>query len=122
MNTRSTVLLLGIIASLAPTAAHHDPNRAPLPPTMRATANDNRQSAGTLKDGRLELKLDVVDAQWFPEAESGPSLTMQTFAEQGKAPEIPGPMIRVPEGTEIHITIHNSLPDSEVVVHGLHSR
>ena len=122
MNTPSTVLVLGIIASLAPTAAHHDPHRAPLSPTMRVTANDNRQAAGTLRDGRLELKLDVVNAQWFPEAETGPSVTMQAFAEQGSAPEIPGPMIRVPEGTEIHITIHNSLPDSEVVVHGLHTR
>ena len=47
---------------------------------------------------------------------------MQAFAEEGRAPEIPGPMIRVPEGTEIHITLHNSLPDPEVVVHGLHTR
>ena len=89
---------------------------------MRVTANDHRQTAGTLRDGKLELKLDVVNAQWFPEAETGPSVTMQAFAEQGKSAEIPGPMIRVPEGTEIHITIHNSLPDSEVVVHGLHTR
>jgi FtsP/CotA-like multicopper oxidase with cupredoxin domain len=47
---------------------------------------------------------------------------MQAFAEEGRPPEVPGPMIRVVEGTEIHVTIHNSLPDSEVVVHGLHSR
>jgi FtsP/CotA-like multicopper oxidase with cupredoxin domain len=49
-------------------------------------------------------------------------VTIQAFAEDGRAPEVPGPAIRVPEGTEIHITLHNSLPDSEVVVHGLHTR
>jgi FtsP/CotA-like multicopper oxidase with cupredoxin domain len=88
---------------------------------LRIAANDNRHSAGTLRDGRLELKLEIVNAQWFPEAESGPSVTMQAFAEEGHAAEIPGPMIRVPEGTEISVTIHNSL-DVEMVLHGLHTR
>ena len=74
-----------------------------------------------MRDGRLELRLDIVNAQWFPEAEDGPSVTMQAFAEEGHAPEIPGPMLRVPEGTEISVTLHNSL-DVEVVVHGLHIR
>ncbi|HEY3114663.1 MAG TPA: multicopper oxidase domain-containing protein [Gemmatimonadaceae bacterium] len=87
----------------------------------RATTNDNHRPAGTLRDGRLELKLEIVNAMWFPEAESGPSVTMQAFAEAGRAPEIPGPMIRVPEGTEISVTLHNSL-DVEMVVHGLHTR
>jgi FtsP/CotA-like multicopper oxidase with cupredoxin domain len=122
MKAPSAVLLLSVVTSLGPAAANLEPHRPPLHPTTRAAANDNRRTAGTLRDGRLELKLDVVNAQWFPEAETGPSVTMQAFAEQGSAPEIPGPMIRVPEGTEIHITIHNSLPDSEVVVHGLHTR
>ena len=121
MNAPSAVLLFSIVVSLA---GFPDRGDRPLPglgPT-RISANDNRRPAGTLRDGRLELKLDVVNADWFPEAEGGPSIKMQAFAEQGRAPEIPGPMIRVPEGTEIHVTIHNSLPDSEVVVHGLHTR
>ena len=121
MNTASAVLLFSIVVSFADTADHGD---RPIPrhgPT-RILANDNRRPAGTLRDGKLELKLDVINADWFPESESGPSIKMQAFAEQGRTPEIPGPMIRVPEGTEIHLTIHNSLPDSEVVVHGLHTR
>ena len=75
-----------------------------------------------LRDGKLELKLEIVNGEWFPESDSGPSVVMQAFAEVGKAPEVPGPMIRVPEGTEIHITLRNALSDSEVVVHGLHTR
>ena len=34
---------------------------------------------------------------------------MYGFAEVGKNVSVPGPMIRVPAGTEIHATIRNSL-------------
>ena len=91
-------------------------------PPVRIIANDNRRSAGSLRDGKLELKLNIVNALWFPEAEDGPSVTMQAFAEDGRAPEIPGPLMRVPQGTVIHVTISNKLSDAEVVVHGLHQR
>jgi FtsP/CotA-like multicopper oxidase with cupredoxin domain len=122
MNTSSAIVLFGVVASLGATLPHSRAEQPEPSAPLRVAANDNRRPAGTLREGKLELKLDVVNAQWFPEAESGPSVMMQAFAEEGRAPEIPGPMIRVPEGTEIHITIHNSLPDSEVVVHGLHTR
>ena len=122
MNTPSAVLLLSIVISLGAAAPHPRTDRSKAPAPARVSANDNRRPAGTLHDGKLDLKLEIVNAQWFPEAESGPSLLMQAFAETGRAPEIPGPMIRVQEGTEIHITLRNSLPDSEVIVHGLHAR
>ncbi|MFL5638912.1 MAG: multicopper oxidase domain-containing protein [Gemmatimonadaceae bacterium] len=122
MNTASAVLLSGLLASLggAPRLGSHvdADRRSP----MRISTNDNRRAAGTLRDGKLELKLEIVNGNWFPESDSGPSAVMQVFAEAGRAPEIPGPMIRVPEGTVIHVTLRNLLPDAEVVVHGLHSR
>ncbi len=121
MKASSAVLLLSAVASVTAALPHSGvPRTKSVPP--RATTNDNRRPAGTLRDGRLELKLDIVNASWFPESEDGPSVVMQAFVEHGRAPEIPGPMIRVPEGTEIHITLRNSLPDLEVVVHGLHTR
>ena len=122
MNTPSAVLLFSVVASLGAALPQPRVDRSRLGVPDRIAANDNRHPAGTLRDGKLELKLEVVNAEWFPEAESGPSVVMQAFREDGRAPEIPGPMIRVPEGTEIHITLRNSLPDSEVVVHGLHTR
>jgi manganese oxidase len=122
MNTPSAILLFSAVASLGVSVPFHEGDPAKPAAPQRIAANDNRRPAGSLRDGKLELKLDVVEAEWFPEADSGPSVKMQSFAEVGRAPEIPGPMIRVPEGTEIHITIHNSLPDSEVVVHGLYTR
>ena len=59
------------------------------------------------------------EGEWYPEAETGPSLKVYAFAEEGKAPQVPGPLIRVPEGTEIQVTLRNSLP-SIAIVHGLH--
>jgi FtsP/CotA-like multicopper oxidase with cupredoxin domain len=120
MSTPSTVLLASLLVSIGAALPRHAPAASPKPP-LRITANDNRRAAGTLRDGKLELKLGIVSGQWFPEDEAGPSVEMQAFAEEGKAPEIPGPMIRIPKGTEVHVTIHNSL-GVEAVVRGFHTR
>src|SRR4029077_20049671 len=42
--------------------------------------------------------------------EPGPSIHVYSFAERGKAPQIPGPLIRILQGTKVHANIHNSLP------------
>lgn len=47
------------------------------------------------------------------------SMKVYAFGEEGQAPQAPGPLIRVSEGTEIHVTIHNLLPTT-AGVHGLH--
>jgi FtsP/CotA-like multicopper oxidase with cupredoxin domain len=121
MNAPSAALLFGVFASVGGTLPHRGGDQPEPRAIQRVATNDNRRPAGTLRDGRLELKLDIVNAEWFPEAETGPSVTMQAFAEEGRAPEIPGPMVRVPEGSAIHVTLRNSLP-VEVEVYGLHTR
>lgn len=83
----------------------------------RIVANDNTHSAGSLHNGRLDLNLDVTRGRWFPEAENGLSTPMLAFAERGRAPGIPGPLIRVPQGTEIHAVLRNTL-DSTIFLHG----
>lgn len=32
---------------------------------------------------------------------------MYAFAEAGKTPQVPGPLIRVPEGTEVRLVLRN---------------
>ena len=86
----------------------------------RIATNDNRRPAGHLRNGRLDLHLDVKLGRWFPEAENGLSTDMLAFGESGRAPEIPGPLIRVPQGTEIHVVFRNTLAASTVFVHGFH--
>ena len=56
---------------------------------------------------------------WRPEADSGPAIEVAAFAEAGKAPQVPGPLIRVKEGTTIAATIRNALPDSTISIFGL---
>ncbi|HSR14538.1 MAG TPA: hypothetical protein VLL51_02215, partial [Gemmatimonadales bacterium] len=57
-------------------------------------ANDNRTPAGTLRDGVLHLDLVVTMARWYPEDSGGSYTDIPVFAEVGKRPEIPGPLIR----------------------------
>jgi FtsP/CotA-like multicopper oxidase with cupredoxin domain len=95
---------------------------APWKPQMglpRITANDNRTPAGGLEDGVLTLHLEVVRGMWHPDGDADPGTDVLAFAETGRAPSIPGPLIRVPVGTEVRTTIRNALPDSSVLLVGL---
>jgi FtsP/CotA-like multicopper oxidase with cupredoxin domain len=85
-----------------------------------AVANDNRMPAGQLTNGVLELRLALNEATWYPEEESGGRRDVYAFAEEGHAPQSSGPLIRVPQGTQIHISIRNTLPLA-AKIHGLHS-
>jgi len=85
-------------------------------------ANDNRAAAGTLQRDTLRIQLVVKMARWHPEAEDGPFVDVAAFAEHGAEPRIPGPLIRVREGTTIVATVGNELADSALWVHGLASR
>jgi FtsP/CotA-like multicopper oxidase with cupredoxin domain len=91
-------------------------------PLERVTSNNNRLASGTLRNGVLELKLEIRNGQWYPEADNGPSVPIEAFAEAGKPVSNPGPLIRVPEGTEIRIAIRNTLDKKSARVFGLHSR
>jgi FtsP/CotA-like multicopper oxidase with cupredoxin domain len=100
---------------------------APVPrpgdePAAVVVPNDNRIPAGRLASGVLRLDLEVRMGRWYPEADGSASLTLPVLAEVGRAPQIPAPLIRVPTGTVVEISVRNDLPDSQVVVRGLHAR
>ena len=77
----------------------------------RIVPNDNRRSGGTLGHGVLTVALEARTGVWRPEGDSGRALDVAAFGEAGKALSTPGPVIRVPLGTEIHATIRNRLDD-----------
>ena len=103
--------LLAIVLAVASTVAAGQTIPA-------ASANDNRTPAGTLRDGVLSVRLEMRQAVWYPEQEGKAHLTVGAFAEEGRTPQIPGPMVRVSEGTEIAVSIRNLL-DHTVYIHGL---
>src|SRR5215212_11081244 len=76
----------------------------PVAPTTKAAANDNQSRAGTLRDGVLTLKLVARPVAWRPDGPTGCALSVHAFAEEGKSPQIPGPLIRVSAGTEVRVT------------------
>jgi manganese oxidase len=83
--------------------------------------NDNRQAAGVLDNGVLRMQLVAGEGFWYPEGKDGPGLLVQAFGEQGKALSIPGPLVRVREGTRIRIRIRNDL-SLPLRIHGLQAR
>src|SRR5688500_5079533 len=87
----------------------------------RASPNENRVAGGTLTAGILTIRLTMREAAWHPDGPSGCGLRVHAFAEDGKPAQIPGPLIRVPVGTEVRVILRNSLGDS-VRVRGLVER
>jgi len=105
-----------VLVAVAPLCANA---QAPL---QRIIANDNRTPAGVLRNGVLTLTIEVRDGRWYPEADNGATVPIHSFAEAGKPASTPGPLIRVPEGTEIQLTLRNTLGNLPVRIHGLHTR
>ena len=95
------------------------PSPAPTAPFGSIAANDNRSPAGRLVRNVLNVRLTVQWGMLRPEDPDGPGLPALAFAEIGKTPQVPGPLLRVPEGTEIRVSVRNPLRDTTVTVYGL---
>ncbi len=87
------------------------------PAADRILPNDNRRSAGRLEHGVLTVALEARTGVWRPEGDSGRALDVAAFGEAGKALSTPGPVLRIPLGTEIHATVRNRL-DRPLTVYG----
>jgi manganese oxidase len=71
--------------------------------------NDNRRAAGERRDNCVELKLRAGVGEWRPEGKDGPVIEVAAFGEISRQLEVPAPLIRVTEGTEIVVSIRNDL-------------
>ncbi|HKG91862.1 MAG TPA: multicopper oxidase domain-containing protein, partial [Gemmatimonadaceae bacterium] len=105
-------LTLATPAAVAATAADS------LPPIADS---DNRRAAGTLRDGVFTLRLEARMGVWHPEGPDGIAIPVAAFAEAGGAPQNPGPLVRVPAGTEVRVTLRNTLA-KPLMVYGLGER
>ena len=73
--------------------------------------NDNRRPAGRLERGVLTLRMEARVGTWYAEGPNGTARRVAAFAEEGRAAENPGPLIRVPAGTEVRVNIRNALAE-----------
>ena len=105
----STLLAAVVGATQSPLVP--PPRRVPLPRpaanAVRATVHSNHLASGSRTGNALTLALDVVESAWKPEGEDDPEVPILAFAERGKSPLVPGPLIRVPQGTEIRLSLRN---------------
>jgi FtsP/CotA-like multicopper oxidase with cupredoxin domain len=113
--------VLLVAAPLLQDALVMPPPRRPLPRPVAtaalATVNHNRVPAGRLVKSTLSLTLDVVEAGWQPEGPADPVVRILALAEPGKAPQVPGPLLRAPVGTTVRLTLRNR-SDSAVMMSG----
>ena len=85
----------------------------------RIAVNDNRVAAGALEGTTLTLRLE---GEWHPDADTDPGLPVRAFGVEGGALQIPGPLIRVREGTDVRVFVRNRLDTQPLVVHGFSGR
>ncbi|HEY0809963.1 MAG TPA: multicopper oxidase domain-containing protein, partial [Longimicrobiales bacterium] len=71
--------------------------------------NQMRIAAGKLSHGVLTLRLEARNGMWYPDGPSGMARPVAAFAEEGQGLQNPGPLVRVPVGTEVRITLRNTL-------------
>ncbi len=83
--------------------------------------HNNTKCAGDLKDGVLTIHLTFKSGNWHPDADDAPGIPILTVAEESGPPSIPGPMVRVLEGTRVHAYVHNPLT-YPMFLHGFHQR
>jgi FtsP/CotA-like multicopper oxidase with cupredoxin domain len=94
-----------ILAAVLLASAGADHSRAL--PAVRP--NPNTERAGTIHGGILTVALDAEESAWRMDGPRRPAMAVAAFAEDGKAPVMPGPLVRAVAGTEIRITVRNSL-------------
>jgi FtsP/CotA-like multicopper oxidase with cupredoxin domain len=115
-------LLLGMVFGVTQAPLVAPLPRLPLPRpaanAIRASVHSNHVPAGTRAGGTLTIALDIVESAWKPEGDDDPEVPVLAFAEHGKAPTVPGPLIRAPQGTEIRVTLTNRV-DSAITIGGL---
>jgi manganese oxidase len=103
--------VLAVALPLVQDAVIPPPARIPLPRPAAsapiAAVNQNLVAAGRRSRDTLTLALDVVEAAYQPEGPEDPVVRILALAERGKAPQVPGPLLRAPVGTTVRLTLRN---------------
>lgn len=113
--------MLWVATPLVQDAIVAPPPRRPLPRPVAnapmAVINQNRVPAGRIVNRTLTLALDIVEGAWQAEGSGDPVVRILALAERGKAPQVPGPLLRAEAGTTVRLTLRNR-SDSAVMMSG----
>ena len=83
--------------------------------------NRNEKAAGVLRDGVLTLRLEIREGEWHPDGAGTPGIKVYAFGEEGKPLQVPGPLVRIPRGTQVRTTLRNRTPE-KLFLHGFYDR
>ncbi|HEY8256522.1 MAG TPA: multicopper oxidase domain-containing protein [Gemmatimonadales bacterium] len=117
-------LVLGVVGLTLATgrATRTDRQAQPAADSLpNAISNDNRTPAGRQVGDTLVLRLVAQQVTWHLDGDEHPGFKVFAFAEDGSAPSVPGPLVRVRAGTAIRIAVRSALTDT-MVVHGFGAR
>jgi FtsP/CotA-like multicopper oxidase with cupredoxin domain len=109
---RAILLGLSLSLSLSVVAPSRPPRTAVL-----AAPNDNTKPGGSLAGGILTLNLEARRTIWRPDGDSLPGREVLALGEASGPPVVPGPLVRVPAGTTVDLTIRNTLDRDTIVFH-----
>jgi FtsP/CotA-like multicopper oxidase with cupredoxin domain len=102
---------------------HATPVSGAASPSLDTIAiNDNRTAVGALEGSTLTVRLETREGRWNPDGDTDPSINVLAFALEGGPLQIPGPLIRVVEGTEVRAFVRNRLEKERLIIHGLYTR
>jgi len=88
------------------------------PRTARiAVPNANTKPAGSLTNGVLTLSLEARRTVWYPNGDSLPGREVLALGEASGPAVVPSPLVRVPAGTTVELTIRNTLDRDTIVFH-----
>lgn len=113
MRALLAVLAIGVIA----VPAMPDSNAAP----EQVAINRNEKAAGALRDGALTLRLELREGEWHPDGAGTPGIRVYAFGEEGKPLQVPGPLVRIPQGTQVRATVRNRTPE-KLFLYGFYDR
>ena len=99
LGVAMTLWLSPVVAPIAVSGRVLQTGRPPQQAHERITIADNRVAAGTVADGTLTIRLEARTGEWYPDRDTDPGVVVKAFAVEGGPLQIPGPLIRVPEGT-----------------------
>ena len=118
-RTRSPIMI-GLIAASTVALAAGSATR-PQFAAEDVIPNDNRIGAGELRDGVFHVQLEARKGTFHPRGKDGPGFEIEALGEVGGSLSTPAPLIRVPAGTEVRVSVRNTL-DRPLLVRGLHDR
>jgi len=97
------LLTLAVLSAVLAPAVHRNK------PATVVQPNPNTERAGVLHRGMLTATLEAKETLWHLNGPGRPAMTIEAFAEPGQEPVMPGPLVRAPAGTELRLSIRNSL-------------